>query len=129
MNPQGSGTVTLASSNPEDAAIIDPKTLSHPYDKRVLVEAVIDFIKIFRGTRVYKDGFEGWVNGPESLERSVVERFCEEQTVLVWHANGTVKMGKREDEDRGACVDGAGRVFGLKGLRVADMSVSPVTIK
>jgi choline dehydrogenase-like flavoprotein len=129
MNPQGSGTVTLASPNPEDAAIINPKTLSHPYDKRVLVEAIIDFIKIFQGTGVYKEGFEGWVNGPASLERSVVERFCEEQAILVWHANGTVKMGKRDDENKGACVDGAGRVFGLKGLRVADMSISPVTIK
>ena len=109
--------------------ILDTKTLSHPYDKRVLVEAIIDFIKIFQGTDTYKEGFEGWVNGPESLERSVVERFCEEQTILVWHANGTVKMGKRDDEEGEACVDGVGRVFGLKGLRVADMSVSPVTIK
>jgi hypothetical protein len=58
MNPQGLGTVTLASSNPKDAAIIDPKTLSHPYDKRVLVEAIIDFIKIFQGTPI-KMGLRG----------------------------------------------------------------------
>jgi choline dehydrogenase-like flavoprotein len=40
-----------------------------------------------------------------------------------------VKMGKKDDEERGACVDGSGRVSGVKGLRVADMSLSPVTIK
>jgi hypothetical protein len=37
------------------------------------------------------------------LERSVVERFCEEQAILVWHANGTVKMG-REMKKRGELV-------------------------
>jgi choline dehydrogenase-like flavoprotein len=129
MNPQGTGTVTLASANPEDAAIIDPKVLSHPFDKKVLVEALIDAINIFKGTNVYKKGFEGWLNGPKSLEREAIERFCEEQTLLVWHANRTVKMGKKEEEEHGACVDGAGRVFGVEGLRIADMSVSPVTIK
>lgn len=129
MNPQGSGTLTLFSADPEDAAIIDPKTLSHAFDKRVLVDAVIDAIEIFKGTDIYKEGFEGWLNGPESLERAVVEKLVEEQALLVWHANGTVKMGKKEDENRGACADGSGRVFGVKGLRVADMSLSPATIK
>ena len=127
MNPQGSGTVTLSSS--DGAAIIDPRALSHPFDKRVLVEAIIDAITIFQGTEVYKEGFEGWLNGPQSLERKDVEKFVEEQTLLAWHANGSVKMGKKEDEQNGACVDGGGRVFGVGGLRVADMSVSPVTIK
>jgi len=129
MNPQGSGTVTLSSADPGDAAIIDPKTLSNAFDKRILVDAIIDAIEIFKGTDVYREGFEGWLNGPKSLERAVVEKLVEEQACLVWHANGTVKMGKKDDEERGACVDGSGRVFGVKGLRVADMSLSPVTIK
>ncbi|KAE9365780.1 GMC oxidoreductase [Stipitochalara longipes BDJ] len=126
MNPQGSGTVTIASSDPNDAAIIDPKVLSHPFDKLVMVEALIDAIRIFQETEIYKKGFEGWLNGPKSLEREVVEKIVEEQALLVWHANGSVKMGRGEEE--GACVNDSGRVFGLQGLRVADMSVSPVTI-
>lgn len=126
MNPQGSGTVTLSSSNPDDAAVIDPETLSHPFDKMVLVEAILDAIRIFQETEIYKQGFHGWLNGPKSLQRGDVEKLIEEQALLVWHANGTVRMGREEE---GACVDGGGRVFGVKGLRVADMSVSPVTIK
>lgn len=129
MNPQGSGTVTLASADPEDAAIINPRTLSHPFDRRVLVDGIIDAVEIFKGTDIYKEGFEGWLNGPESLDKEAVEKFVREQALLVWHANGSVKMGKKEDEKGGACVDGSGRVFGIKGLRVADMSISPVTIK
>lgn len=129
MNPQSSGTVTLASANPEDAAIIDPKALTHPFDKKVLVDGLIDAITIFKETEIYQKGFEGWLNGPASLEREVIEKLVDEQGLLVWHANGTVKMGKNEEEGQGACVDSVGRVFGVKGLRVADMSVSPLTIK
>ena len=44
-----------------------------------------------------------------------------------WHMTGTVKMGKRGDED--ACVDQNFRVLGLNHLRVADMSVVPVLPK
>jgi choline dehydrogenase-like flavoprotein len=102
MNPQGSGTVTLASADPKDAAIIDPRTLSHRFDMRVLVDGIIDAVEIFKGTDIYKEGFEGWLNGPESFESEDVEKFAREQALLVWHA---------------------------KGLRVADMSVNPVTIK
>jgi len=125
MNPQGSGTVTLASANPEDAAIIDPKTLAHPFDKLVLVEAVIDAIGVFEGMEMYKRGFDGWLNGPTSVERSDVEAFVKDEAFLAWHANGSVRMGREEE---GACVDGGGRVFGVEGLRVADMSLAPVTI-
>jgi hypothetical protein len=40
---------------------------------------------------------------------------------------GTVKMGQRSDPE--ACVDHDLRVFGVKSLRVADMSVVPITPK
>ncbi len=46
MNPQGSGTVTLSAADPEDAAIIDPNSLLHTFDKWVLVDVVIDVIEI-----------------------------------------------------------------------------------
>lgn len=40
MNTQGAGEVTLRSSNPADAPLIDSKFLAHPYDRRVAIEAV-----------------------------------------------------------------------------------------
>jgi len=40
-----------------------------------------------------------------------------------WHASSTCKMGK--EGDREAVVDGRGRVFGVKGLRLVDASVFP----
>lgn len=40
MNPQSYGEVTLASSNPADLPLVDPKLLSHPYDRRAAIEAL-----------------------------------------------------------------------------------------
>jgi hypothetical protein len=45
----------------------------------------------------------------------------------MWHANGTVKMGKRGELL--ACVDTDFKVIGVQGLRVADLSVCPFTPK
>jgi choline dehydrogenase-like flavoprotein len=50
-----------------------------------------------------------------------------EQVGPVWHANGTVMMGKPGDLD--SCVDTNFRVHGLQSLRVADLSVCPFTAK
>jgi len=45
----------------------------------------------------------------------------------LWHANGTVKMGPPPDPT--TCVDSKFRVDGIESLRVADMSVAPLTVK
>lgn len=41
----------------------------------------------------------------------------------VWHASGTCKMGAGDDPM--AVTDGAGRVYGVEGLRVCDSSIMP----
>jgi choline dehydrogenase-like flavoprotein len=127
MNTQGEGKVTLASSNPADAMIIDPNTFTHPFDRRVLIDSLAETLKIFRSTRQYKEGFVSWLMGPKSESREDIETFLEEQTLLVWHASGTAKMGKAEDKS--ACVGSDFRVRGFEGLRVVDMSVAAVNIK
>jgi choline dehydrogenase-like flavoprotein len=50
-----------------------------------------------------------------------------EQVVPVWHANGTVMMGRSEDPK--SCVDTNFRVYGTRSLRVADLSICPLTAK
>lgn len=63
-----------------------------------------------------------------SIERmrtddSELERFIRDTVLGNWHACGSLGMGRADD--RMACVDPAGRVMGVKGLRVADASVMP----
>jgi choline dehydrogenase-like flavoprotein len=40
MNPQSYGEVTLNSADPSDTPKVNPKLLSHPYDRRVIIEAM-----------------------------------------------------------------------------------------
>jgi choline dehydrogenase-like flavoprotein len=40
IDPQSEGEVTLNSADPADAPVSDPKLLSHPYDKRVMIETM-----------------------------------------------------------------------------------------
>lgn len=40
MNPQSKGEVTLNSANPLDPPKVDPKLLSHPFDRRVMIEGM-----------------------------------------------------------------------------------------
>lgn len=39
-DPQSEGEVTLNSANPTDVPRVDPKLLSHPYDRRVMIETM-----------------------------------------------------------------------------------------
>ena len=61
MNPQSKGTVTLRSANPADPPIIDPKFLTHPFDRRVIINGVRETMKllsapIFEATTLDKVG-------------------------------------------------------------------------
>lgn len=40
MNPQSRGTVTLRSADPKAAPIIDPKFLTHPFDRRMMIDGI-----------------------------------------------------------------------------------------
>ena len=44
----GAGEIKLSSSNPSDLPLINPKYLSHPFDKRLAIESVretMEFLK------------------------------------------------------------------------------------
>lgn len=45
MNPQSRGTVTLRSADPEAAPLIDPRFLTHPFDRRTAIEAFRELLR------------------------------------------------------------------------------------
>lgn len=45
MNPQSRGTVTLRSADARDAPLIDPRFLTHPYDRRSAIEGMRELLK------------------------------------------------------------------------------------
>lgn len=125
MNPQSEGSVTLASPNPLSAPVIQLNFLTHPYDARIMREAVrATWTKIALNPTL-QPHITRTLCGPASLADADVDAFVRDHANTVWHANGTVKMGRLGEP--GTCVDTAYRVVGVKGLRVADLSVCPLT--
>ncbi|KAH8797344.1 hypothetical protein F5884DRAFT_254152 [Xylogone sp. PMI_703] len=122
MNPQSTGTVTIQSENITPR--IDPQLLSSPYDQRVLIEGVrlgLSFFETPQISRILKKV----VHGPNGRREEDIKAFVQENATIMWHANGTVKMGPIHDPE--ACVDSNLKVIGVEGLRVADNSIWPET--
>ncbi|KAF2108061.1 choline dehydrogenase [Lophiotrema nucula] len=125
MNPQSDGSITLKSSNPEDKPVIDLAYLEHPYDRRVMRESIrMTWQKIFDNPDVKKH-VKSTLFGPKSLSDEDIDAFAKDAVGTVWHVNGSVVMGKKDDPL--ACVDSDFKVYGIEGLRVADLSVCPLT--
>lgn len=55
----------------------------------------------------------------------VIKQWAREQVATTWHSLGTCRMGARED---GAVVDPNLSVYGVDGLKVADMSIPPLNV-
>ncbi|KAF2182459.1 GMC oxidoreductase [Zopfia rhizophila CBS 207.26] len=125
MNPMSRGSIKLSSANPEDKPVIDLAYLEHPYDRRVFTEGIRQtWKKVFENPEI-KKYVKKTLFGPASLSDEDISAFMKDAAGTVWHANGSVKMGKKNDPL--ACVDPDFRVYGVDGLRVVDLSVCPLT--
>jgi choline dehydrogenase-like flavoprotein len=144
MNAQSRGSVSLNSNRPEDPPAIDLNFLSAPYDLRVVSEAVKKVTELLQQNGVLEiDG--PLAPGPRSLEEDDVlvsllslsallrtlrlkltlpQAFVRAQLGHLWHAAGTVRMGKAGAE--GTCVTPDFKVVGVDRLRVADLSILSV---
>lgn len=125
MNPQSRGTVTLQSSNPKDDALFDPKLMTHPYDRRVLITAGQRIMKFMKSPAI-AETIDKPLNMPDSDSDEDVLAFVRKNLRSTWHMSGTCKMGREDDEM--AVVDANFSVRGLEGLRVVDLSVLPVLL-
>lgn len=125
MNPQSEGSITLKSSDPKEKPIINLNFLTHPYDARIMREAVRSVWTKITHNEVLKASIKRTLCGPASLSDDDVDAFVRDNAGTVWHACGSVMMGK--EGEKGVCVDKDYKVLGVKGLRVADLSVCPLT--
>jgi choline dehydrogenase-like flavoprotein len=46
FNPQSRGTVTLRSSDPSTKPVVDPRFLTHPFDRRVIIDGVRETMRM-----------------------------------------------------------------------------------
>jgi choline dehydrogenase-like flavoprotein len=124
MNPQSRGSVTLQSFDPSTPPLIDPHFLTHPFDRRVMIDGLREVMRIQRApvfaSRTLK------TLGPASDSDEDIWEHVKRNVRSSWHMSCTAVMGKNAEE--GAVVDSRFRVFGVEGLRVVDLSVCPFVV-
>lgn len=123
LRPKSRGCITLASSNPKDAPLIDPQYLSDEEDLELLFKAARIAQNIMRAPAWDAVKGKAFYNC-ETDDEDGLKADIREQSETVYHPVGTCKMGQGED----AVVDARLRVHGLRGLRVIDASIMPQII-
>ena len=122
VNPTSRGFITLRSSNPGDAPVIQPNYLSSDFDKKIMISA----IRMLRNV-VKQPAFDAY-RGPELAPGKDIDSdndlltWLRETAMTTFHPVGTCKMGIGPD----AVVDARLKVHGIEGLRVADASIMPI---
>jgi len=124
LNGQSTGSATLQSSDPTKPLIFDPNFFSHPYDKRIAIEATREVLKVVNSPGFSKDTI-AFLDGPKSDSEEDILEYWKTTSSSTWHMSGTARMGQDEST---AVVDKDLKVFGVQNLRVADMSVIPILV-
>ena len=124
LRPQSRGFISLKSTDPSVAPLIQPNYLEADEDRRALREGVRMARDVFA-----QHAFDSY-RGPELMPGAHVrtdeqiDAFIRETAETIYHPVGTAKMGS----DDLAVVDGQLRVHGVEGLRVIDASVMPTLV-
>ena len=124
LRPKSRGHLTLASSDPFAAPLMDPNYLAHEEDWRILL-AGIEWARRIAATPALKGLIEleiypgEAVRSPEALRESIAH-----YALTGHHPIGTCRMGS--DSDSSSVVDAELRVRGIERLRVIDASVMPM---
>lgn len=120
VQPASRGEVKLRTNDPWESAIVDPQYLSERSDVEVLKSAVA-LVRNLASTKAFEP-----LSGEEIVPglQADIEAFIRGNCSTLWHPAGTCKMGV----DEMSVVDENLKVYGIKGLRVADASIMPTVI-
>ncbi|WP_156761584.1 mycofactocin dehydrogenase MftG [Microbacterium karelineae] len=125
QSPASRGSVRLASPDPRGAPRIAYGYLASAADRA----AARDGLRLAAGlasTRAFSRVSGGWLDLDDDVlgDDAALDGWAAAHLGTAVHACGSARMGS--DDDRLAVADGAGRVRGIDGLRIADTSLLPV---
>ncbi|WP_210521152.1 GMC family oxidoreductase [Hymenobacter terricola] len=124
VRPHSVGSVTLASANPLDKALVDPNYYGDPRDLELMKQGVAVALTIAGQPAFAPYRGEQYLPGSAANTPETLENFIRDNTMTLYHPVGTCKMG----QDELAVVDATLKVRGIAGLRVADASIMPLII-
>ncbi|ODM87982.1 Glucose dehydrogenase [FAD, quinone], partial [Orchesella cincta] len=129
--PGSRGDIKLASTDPLESPIMDPKYFSHPDDIRRVVDGMKFTVQLVENTEAFRRIGARFISrhfpGCEKYELTTdgyYECCARHMTFTVYHQSGTCTMGYGP-EDPKAVVDSKLRVIHAKGLRVVGASIIP----
>ncbi|ESK84780.1 aryl-alcohol oxidase [Moniliophthora roreri MCA 2997] len=120
VSPTSRGALTLNTTNPFDAPLIDPQLFTTDFDVQTMVQVMKDADTFISGPAWQGYVIEPFVNFANDDERATYAR---NNSITVNHCVGTARMGPGGVE--GGVVDSSLRVKGVKGLWIVDASVYP----
>ncbi len=126
--PESRGQITLRSADPHAKPVIEPRYLSDPggVDRAAMMEGLRICARLAEAPAL-KD-LLGPLARPRDcteLDEATLERALATCAHTLYHPLGTCRMGS----DEASVVDPQLRVRGVEGLRVADASVMPSTVR
>ena len=121
LYPHSRGRLTLASSDPLAAPLIDPNLLGDARDLQPLLYGMRLVRRLFAAPAFAPYGATESAPGAAVISDEQLTQYIRAEAYTVHHPVGTCRMGS----DDAAVVDPQLRVRGIDGLRVADASVFP----
>lgn len=117
--PKSRGRLRLSGAGVDDAMLIEPNSLSEPEDMATAMAAVELCREL--GNEAAFTPLVSAETAPGARDRKGLMEFIRRSAVTYWHQSCTAKMGR----DSMSVVDHQLKVYGIKGLRIADASIMP----
>ena len=122
MHPLSRGTVQLASADPFEAPLTNPRWLINPFDTQVLI-AAMQFNQRILDTSPIQQLQPSYDTMPQDASIDVLTTFLMKNLVTEFHYSGTCAM---MPQPLGGVVDPSLLVYGTDNVRVVDTSVFPI---
>ena len=122
MHPFSRGTCHITSADPFEPPAIDPRWLSNPVDRQVLVEA-LRFNRQILATPPMQDLLPAQFVPPVDADEDALNQVINDGIRTEFHPSGTLAMLPLE---QGGVVDSHLRVWGTQNLRVVDAGIFPL---
>lgn len=124
MRSGSRGALRLASADPREHPLIDPRYMTHPDDWVEMRAAVRLTREIFAQPAFAPFRGRELAPGAEVRGDAEIDAWVAEHCESAYHPSGSCRMGSGED----AVVDGECRVRGIESLRVVDSSIMPTIV-
>jgi choline dehydrogenase-like flavoprotein len=121
LRPASRGRISLASPDPRAAPRIQANYLSHPDDLPVLRAGLRLARRLTEAPALARHIIRETQPGPQVQSDADLDAHIRAHAETIYHPVGTCRMG----QDSASVVDPAGRVRGVRGLRVADAAIMP----